>query len=220
MGRVSTLSPRALAAIAGVAVLVYAVAAWFLFVSPKRSEAASVQADIAAAEIRLAEAKAAANRPRPAAGGPVSDVLRLAKAMPESGDQPGMVLELSRLASSSKVTLQSISTQDTVPVAGAPTTIPVVVTVGGTFFQITRFLQQARRLVTVRKGELRATGRLFTVQNVELVESATDGFPKLDATITMNAYVYDGPLTPVETPTLPESELPASTGRAAAGSTS
>ena len=219
MARVTTLSPRALGAIAGGAVLVYAIAAWFLFVSPKRSEASSVQADIAAAEIRLAEAKAAVNRPRTAAGGPVSDVLRLAKAMPESGDQPGMVLELSRLASNSKVTLQSISTQDTVPVAGAPTTIPVVVTVGGSFFQITRFLREARRLVTVRKGELRATGRLFTVQNVELVESATDGFPMLDATITMNAYVYDGPITPVDIPTLPESELPA-TGRAAVGSTS
>lgn len=218
MARATTLSPRALAALAGGAVLVYAIAAWFLFVSPKRSEASGVEADIVAAEVRLAEAKAAANRPR-SAGGPVSDVLRLAKAMPESGDQPGMVLELSRLASSSKVTLRSISTQDMVAVAGTPTTIPVVVTVGGSFFQITRFLQQARTLVTVRRGQLRATGRLFTVQNVELVESATDGFPMLDATITLNAYVYDGPIAPAEIPTLPEGELPPS-GRAAVGSTS
>jgi Tfp pilus assembly protein PilO len=219
MARLATLSPRARAALAAGAVLVFAAAAWFLFVSPKRSEASRLESEIAAAEVRLAEAKAAANRPPAAAGGTVSDVLRLAKAMPESGDQPGMVLELSRLAKSSKVTLRSISTQETVAVAGAPTTIPVVVTVGGSFFQITKFLQQARTLVTVRRGQLRATGRLFTVQNVELVESATDGFPQLDGTITLNAYVYDGPITPVEVPTLPESELPP-TGQAAAGGTS
>jgi Tfp pilus assembly protein PilO len=218
MARVTTLSPRALAALAGGAVLVYAIAAWFLFVSPKRSEASGLESDIAAAEVRLAEAKAAASRPR-AAGGTVSDVLRLAKAMPESGDQPGMVLELSRLASSSKVTLRSISTQVTVAAAGTPTTIPIVVTVGGSVFEITRFLQRVRTLVTVRRGELRATGRLFTVQNVDLVESATDGFPMLDATITLSAYVYDGPIAPAEIPSLPESEVPPS-GRAAVGSTS
>jgi Tfp pilus assembly protein PilO len=218
MARVTSLSPRTIVALAGGAVLVYAIAAWFLVVSPKRSEASSLGSDIAAAEIRLAEAKAAANRPR-TVGGPVSDVLRLAKAMPENGDQPGLVLELSRLARSTDVTLRSISTQAAVVAAGTPTTIPVVVTVGGSFFKISRFLQRTRTLVTVRRGRLRATGRLFTVQNVDLVESATDGFPLLDATITLNAYVYDGPITPAAAPTLPESELPA-TGRAAIRSTS
>lgn len=217
MGRATNLSPRALGALAGGAVLVYAIAAWFLFVSPKRSEASRLESDIAAAEIRLAQAKAGASRPQ-AAGGTVSDVLRLAKAMPESGDQPGMVLELSRLASSTKVTLRSISTQLTVAASGTPTAIPIVVTVGGSFFEITRFLQRVRTLVTVRRGELRATGRLFTVQNVDLVESATDGFPMLDATVTLNAYVYDGPIVPAEIPSLPEGDLEPS-GRAAVGST-
>jgi Tfp pilus assembly protein PilO len=217
MARVTSLSPRALAAVAIGGVLVYAVAVWFLFVSPKRSEASTIEADIAAAELRLAEARAAVNRPR-AAGGPISDVLRLAKAMPGSTDQPGLVLELSRLARSADVTLQSISTQAAVPEAGVPTTIPVTVTVGGSFFKISKFLQRARTLVTVRRGRLRATGRLFTVQNVELVESATDGFPLLDATITLNTYVYDGPLTPAEVPALPTEEQPAAAGRAFGGS--
>jgi Tfp pilus assembly protein PilO len=219
MARATSLSPRAIAALAAGAVLVYAIVAWFLVVSPKRSEVSSLGSEIAAAEIRLAEAKTAANRPRSAAG-PVSDVLRLAKAMPENGDQPGLVLELSRLARSTDVTLGSISTQSALVAPGTPTTIPVVVTVSGSFFKIARFLQRTRTLVTVRRGKLRATGRLLTVQNVELAESATDGFPMLDATITLNAYVYDGPLTPVEAPTQPESELPATNGRAAIGRTS
>lgn len=219
MRRDVSLTPRTLAVLAAGAVLVYAIAAWFLFVSPKRSEAAGLGSDVAAAEIRLADAQAAANRPR-TAGAPVSDVLRLAKAMPGSDDQPGLVLELSRLASSTDVTLRSISAQAPVVAPGAPTTIPVVVTVGGTFFKISRFLQRTRSLVTVRRGRLRATGRLFVVQNVELVESVSDGFPMLDATITLNAFVYDGPVAPAEVPAQPEGELQPTAGRAAVGSTS
>lgn len=218
MRRDVSLTPRTIAVLAAAAVLVYAIAVWLLFVSPKRSEAASLGSDVAAAEIRLADAQAAANRPR-IAGGPVSDVLRLAKAMPGSDDQSGLVLELSRLASSASVTLQSISSQTPVLAPGAPTTIPVVVKVSGSFHQVSRFLQRTRTLVTVRRGRLRATGRLFAVQNVELVESATDGFPKLDATVTLNAFVYDGPIAPTEVPSLPESELPTA-GRAAVGRTS
>jgi hypothetical protein len=175
--------------------------------------------DIAAAEIRLADAQAAANRPR-TAGGPVSDVLRLAKAMPGSDDQPGLVLELSRLASSTGVTLQSIGSQAPVVAPGAPTTIPVVVTLGGSFHKISKFLQGTRTLVVVRRGRLRATGRLFTVQSVELAESATDGFPMLDATITLNAFVYDGPIAAAEAPIQPEGEPQPTAGRAAVGSTS
>jgi hypothetical protein len=81
--------------------------------------------------------------------------------------------------------------------------IPVTVTVGGKFRQITRFLQRTRSLVHVRHGRLRARGRLFSVQDVELAESLSGGFPQLDATIVMDAFVYDGPIVP---------EAPAPTG--------
>jgi type IV pilus assembly PilO-like protein len=219
MRRDVSLTPRTIAVLAAGAVLVYAVAVWLVVVSPKRSEAASLGSEVAAAEIRLADAQAAANRPG-AAGGPVSDVLRLAKAMPGSDDQPGLVLELSRLAEGNGVTLQSISSQTPVVAVGAPTTLPVVVTVGGSFKQVSRFLQRTRTLVTVRRGRLRATGRLFTVQSVELVESATEGFPMLDATVTLNAFVYDGPIAAAEVPTQPEGELQPTAGRAAVGTTS
>jgi hypothetical protein len=81
--------------------------------------------------------------------------------------------------------------------------IPVTVTVGGKFRQITRFLQRTRALVHVRHGKLRATGRLFSVQDVELAQSLSGGFPQLDATIVLDAFVYDGPIVP---------DVPPSTG--------
>jgi Pilus assembly protein, PilO len=218
-GMIESLSPRALLGIALGAVLVYGLVMWLFLVSPKRAEVANVGADVAAAELRLIEAQAAENRPG-GAGVPVSDVLRLAKAMPKSDDQAGLVLEISRVAAASGVTLRTITPQAAVGGAGGATMIPVAVTVGGDYFDISRFLRRIRSLVMVRDGELRAAGRLFIVQDIGLVESVTDGFPMLDATVTLNAYVYDGPIVSPDVPTPEPEEDDLSTGNAAAGATS
>lgn len=217
--RIASLSPRALLGLAAGAVLIYGLAVWFLFVSPKRAEVASARAGVASAELRLAEAQAAANRPGDA-GVPVSDVFRLAKAMPASNDQPGLILELSHLARGSGVTLRSITPQAPVGGAGGTTVIPVAVTIGGSYFEISKFLRRTRTLVSVRDGELRTTGRLLMVQDLALVESIADGFPLLDATMTLNAYVYDGPILPPDLPDEPVDEDGSSSGSTAAGGTS
>jgi len=216
--RLESMSPRTLQIGAGVAVLVFAAALWFLLVAPKRSAAADAQVKVADAELRLVEAQAAANRPR-GAGAPVADVFRLAKAMPASTDQTGLVLELSRLAARTGVTLRSISPESPVAGVGGPTLVPVNVSVGGTYAKITKFLSETRRLVSVRDGKIQARGRLFTVQSVSLVESTAHGFPKLDAAVVLNAYVYDGPIVPLDVPDEPsEEEEPSSNGTSAAGS--
>jgi Tfp pilus assembly protein PilO len=217
--KLNSLSPRALALLAGAAVLLYAVAVWFVFVSPNRADAARAKEELAAAELELAEAQAAAHRPD-GAGVPVSEVLRLAKAMPASADQAGLVLELTRLAEASGLGIRGITPQAAALGAGGATLIPVAVAVEGRFRQIQGFLRRARTLVTVRDGRLRARGRLFIVQDLALTESVTDEFPTLDATITLHAYVYDGPIAPVEIPGAEEEEeLEPSGGNTAAGST-
>jgi hypothetical protein len=217
--RFAALPPRAVIAIAAGAVLVYALALWFLLIAPKRAEATTLVDDVIAAELRVAEARVKTTRPQ-SAGTQVSDVLRLAKAMPSGADQPGLVLELDRLARSTGVELESISPREPVVSAGSPTAIPVVVTATGSYRQIMRFVRRSRELVRVRGGELRATGRLFAAQAVELTESGAKGFPFLDATITFNAFVYDGPIVPVAPPpsTTEESE-DTSTGASAAKGT-
>lgn len=213
--RISSMSPRTLQIIAGLAVLVFAAALWFLLVAPKRSAAADAESKLADAQLELAEAQAAASRPR-GSGAPVSDVFRLAKAMPASTDQPGLVLEIARLADRTGVTLRSFAPETAAAAVGGPTLIPLTVSVGGSYAQITKFLAATRELVSVRRGKIRATGRLFTVQSVSLTESAAHGFPKLDAAIVMNAYVYDGPIVPVEAPVDPAAEEELTTGGASA----
>jgi Tfp pilus assembly protein PilO len=219
--RLASLSPRARLAVAGLALLLYTAVVWFLVVSPKSAEVARLGDDVAAAEARLVAAQAEANRPSaPApAAVPVAEVLQLAKAMPSSGDQAGLVLELSALAAKSGVKLRSISPGAPATGAGGATMIPVTVTLDGAYFKITKFLKLARQLVGVRGEQVTATGRLLTVQSVELVESQEHGFPRLDGTIVLNAYVYDGPIAPPTPPTTSDSESEP-TGSAAAGSTS
>lgn len=218
--RLVSLPPRTVFVIAAAVVLLYAVVLWMLLVSPKRTEAATAKADLAAAELRLVETQAGATRPRRSKATPVADVFRLARAMPSSADQPGLVLEITRLARQSGITLRAIAPGEQVAAAGGPALIPITVTVTGSYGKIRRFLARARGLVTVRNGKIHAAGRLLSVQSISLVESASEGFPKLDATIGLDAYVYDGPILPAEVPEAEQAEVPVSDGTDAAGSTS
>ena len=176
-----------------VGVLLYLLATWFLFVSPKRAEAARLQDEVVAADARLTEARAQSGRPQ-GARSRVSDLFSLAKAMPSSSDQASLLLELDLLARKSGVTIAGISMDEAAPLAGGSTAVPVGVTVGGTYRQITRFIRQMRGLVGLRGGDPYAKGRLLTVQSIELTESQEKGFPNLDAVLVLNAHVYDGPI--------------------------
>jgi Tfp pilus assembly protein PilO len=200
-------------------VLVYLLAAWVLFVSPKRAEAAHLQDEVAAAEAQLTQARAGSGRPQ-AAQSRVSDLFSLAKAMPASSDQASLLLELDLLARRSGVTIASVSMQDPTPLTGGTTAVPVAVTVGGTYRQITRFIREMRGLAGLRRGDPYAKGRLFTVQSADLTESKADGFPNLDAALLLNAHVYDGPIVPATPVTPPDdSDVQSDSAASAAGAT-
>ncbi len=214
--RVESLPPRVLTGLALAAVLLFTATVWFLVVSPKRADATSAGTELAEAKQRLVEAQAAVLRPN-AAGGSVGDVLRLAKAMPSSGDQSGLVLELSKLAQASGVVLEAITPQPQVAGVGGPALIPLSVVVNGRYHDIVRFLERTRLLVTVGDGKLSATGRLLSVRSVALVKSDTGDYPELDATVGIDAYVYDGPVAPAAPPPSETEEEPAPGSSAAGG---
>jgi Tfp pilus assembly protein PilO len=217
--RVESLSPRVLIAVAGVAVVLYAAVAWFLVVSPKRADASDARVELAAAQSRLADAELALLQIG-RGGAPVTDVFRLAKAMPSSDEQSGLVLELERLAEGSGLVLESITVEPPVAAVGGPALRPVTVGVRGRYAQITNFLMRVRTLVTVTDGAIHATGRLLSARSVALTESDTGDFPELDASIGFDAYVYDGPIAPAEAPEEESAEEEdVSSGPTAAGST-
>jgi hypothetical protein len=182
------LSPRTLGAIVGVVILVYAAAGYFMVVSPKKAESARLDEEIAATSLELRDALAATAAQDDTQPIAVADIFRLSIAMPSTPDMPGILLELSRIADETGIRFKSITPLSALPIA-AYQVVPIDVAFDGSFYALSDFLFRLRTLVTVRRGELHAAGRLFSVASVDFSESDR-GFPLLAASLKLNAYVY------------------------------
>lgn len=200
------LTTRHLFVLVGLALVVYAAAGYFLLVSPKKGESARLADEIAATNVELMTARAALEEQDDTQPIAVADIFRLAKAMPVQPDMPGILLELSRIAEETGIRFKSITPQTAVPV-GEYQSVPISVTFDGSFYALSDFLFRLRTLVSVRRGELHATGRLFSVDNVDFSESER-GFPTLSAALTLQAYVYgtDTAATAIPAPATPPAE--------------
>jgi Tfp pilus assembly protein PilO len=194
------------APLAGLVVLglLVALGGWKLVVSPQNTKAADLTAQTADVQQKIATQLAAVAAAKSAAATPtqtirVADVYKLVKAVPNTADIPDLLIELSQVTKDAGVEVQSLS-----PSAPAPggNTIPISLNVSGDFYTVTDLLYRLRNLVYVRAGSLEATGRLFTIDSVNLAPSGT----KVTAAINLHAYTYVPPVAatpaaPVATPT-------------------
>jgi type IV pilus assembly PilO-like protein len=201
------ISTRTLGVVVGLVILVYAAAGYFFVVSPKKGEATRLDEEIATTQVELQEALAATAAQDDTQPIAVADIFRLSTAMPSTPDMPGILLELSRIADETGIRFKAITPQSGLPV-GAYVQVPIDVTFDGTFYALSDFLFRLRTLVTVRRGELHAAGRLFSVASVDFSE-ADKGFPLLAATLKLNAYVYGSNAAPSAVP--PPAETPPAT---------
>ena len=204
------LDARALGVIVGVALLALAAGGYFLIVAPKKSEAIRLDREVATATAELLAARAAAEADDDTQPIAVADIFRLAKAMPSKPDMPGILLELARIADETGIRFTSIAPQPSSPV-GAYQVVPIAVVFEGSFYALSDLLFRLRTLVSVRRGELHATGRLFAVQTVGFAE-AESGFPNLTASLTLNAYVYGTSAPANEVPAPVETTTPPAEG--------
>ena len=135
------LSPRALYAVVIGGVLVYALAFWFVAVSPKRAEASALKDEVAALQVTVASARLAAMPQKNDDTRPieVADIFRLAKAMPSGPDMPGILLELSRIAEETGIEFQSVTPAAAV-VAGGFQKVPISLAFDGNFYELSDFL--------------------------------------------------------------------------------
>ena len=183
-----SLSPPVLYGALAAGLLLYALVGWFVLVGPKRSEASRLDKELATTEASIQLARAALERQDDGQPIAVADIFRLAKAMPNVADMPGILLELSRLADETGIEFRSITPQPPV-VVDSFQQVPISLVFDGNFYELSDLLFRLRTLVGVRSGELHALGRLFSVQTLDFAESQ-DGFPSITATLTVNAYVY------------------------------
>ena len=182
------LDTRTLSLIAGVCVLFLGAVGYFVVVSPKKAEASRLVDEVAAANVELVAARAASQAEGDKQPIAVADIFRLKTAMPSSPDMPGILLELSRIAEETGIRFKSITPQSAILV-GEYQTVPIDVTFDGSFYALSDFLFRLRTLVSVRRGELHAAGRLFSVESVDFAEGEA-GFPMLAAMLNLQAYVY------------------------------
>ena len=204
--------------------LLLALAGWFLLVSPAHSKADELQTSIDSTQSEISTRRAAlAAKPKIDVDLRSSDLFRLTKAVPDRADMTGLVLELSQLSKGTGVSFQSVTPSQQVVGLGYNVQ-PLNVVVQGRFAEVNDFLHRLRRLVTVRKAKLDARGRLFAIDNVSIHEGSKLKFPAVEATITLDAFVYAGGTTPNATDGSSTSDnadgsTPAPSGAVAAGAT-
>jgi hypothetical protein len=211
-------SPKGKIGLAVAGGLLVVIAAWLLLVSPQRSKAAELQAQVETSRAELTQRKLELARPSATVTVKPSDLYRLTKALPNDTDMSGILLEVSRVAGSDGLELSSVSPSAQLPGTGYLQQ-PLAVVVQGRFGNVSRFLGDLRSLVSVRDGRLDARGRLYTVTRVDL--SAPDGtksFPTVKAAVTLNAYSFSAPV-PTETPAPSTTTDSSSSGTVAAGAT-
>lgn len=199
----SKLSPAATAAIGVGAVLVIALAGWFLLISPQRSRAAELTAEIDKVESDIVTARVASQQAENAQPVRVADLFRLTKAMPSDNDIAGVLLELSKTASETGIVFEQIVPQPTVS-AGSFRAQPIDLVFVGDFYSLSDFLYRLRNLVSVQGGHLRANGRLFSVEKLQFIEADTK-FPNIKALLTVSALLYGAGGSPPAAPTDPTS---------------
>jgi Tfp pilus assembly protein PilO len=197
--KLAALDPRIQYGAIALLLIVFAAGVYTQLVSPQGAAATKVQAETDAVQVQIyqrrAELRKGANPPTIE----TADLFRLARAMPDQTDMPGIILTLSELARSAGIKFNSIE-----PAGGSPgasyATQRIHLLFNGDFYGLSDFLYRVRSLVSVHDGTLDANGRLFNVDTVTF-SMAAETFPKISAEIYLNAYVY-GSATPA-TPAAP-----------------
>jgi Tfp pilus assembly protein PilO len=196
--KIAALDLRIQLGVIGFVLILVAVAGYMFLVSPQHAKAAKVQAQTDAVQTQIYQRRAAVQKGLHPPTIETADLFRLARAMPERQDMPGIILTLSELARASGIKFDLIEPSG-VPTPGASyETDRIHLLFSGDFYGLSDFLYRIRNLVTVRDGRLDAKGRLFNVDTVTFKVSANE-FPKIAAELFVNAYVY-GSTAPATTP--------------------
>lgn len=192
------IPPKAQLGIAIAAPFLLLLVGWFLVVAPQRSKATTLAAQVVSIQDQITVARASlANQPK---SEPirVADIFRLTKAMPDQEDMPGIILQLNAVAQEAGISFTSIAPGAVSPASGYEVR-KIDLAFDGNFYGLSDFLYRLRNLVGVHGGELSASGRLFSVENISFTE-AEAGFPEISAKLTIDAFVYGTPDLPAAAP--------------------
>jgi Tfp pilus assembly protein PilO len=188
--------------------LAVAAAAWLLVVAPEREKATKLGAEVSTAESQLTTAQSEVNAARSAeADYPTeyTSLVNLGKAVPTGQEVPSLIVQLVQATNEKNVEFSSItsggssggssaSSSATLAAATSFTAMPFTFVFNGSFFDLYDLFQQLNHFtVRTSAGSLQVSGRLLTIQGVQLTPSSASGSEKssgrLTGTITATAYV-------------------------------
>lgn len=217
--KLKALDQRVQIAGAALAVILVAVAGYMFLVSPQKAEATKVQKQVVTEQgaivQRRAELRAGLHPPTIE----TADVYRLARAMPDRQDMPGIILTLSEVASEAGIQFSLIEPESApLPTAGSYQAYRIHLQFSGDFYGLSDFLYRLRSLVVVHDGKLEATGRLFNVEQLAF-SVAGKSFPQISADLFVDAYVYGAAPPPAPTTTPTTTDDTSSSDATAAGAT-
>lgn len=211
-------SPKAKIGVAVAGGLLFVAVMWFMLVAPQRSKATDLGAQVTDSRAELTQRRIELARPSASVTVKPSDIYRLTKALPNEIDMSGILLDVNRIAGRNGLEFSSIAPSPKVLGTGYMQQ-PLAVVVQGRFGNVSRFLGDLRSLVSVRGGRLDARGRLYSVSQVAMsAPTGEEGFPIVQAKVTLNAYVFSAPVpAPTTDPSTTTDTSP--NGTVAAGAT-
>jgi Tfp pilus assembly protein PilO len=184
--------------IAVVLVLVVVLAGWFAVLSPQRSKAADLDAQIGDANTQLASTQSLLNSPE--AQQSAAKLAQLRRALPDDTEMSEIIRELSRAASRTGIRIDSITPSTPVSAAGAQA-VPITLGVSGRYFRIANFMHELRTGVRIEDGNVSVKGRLFAVDSVAFAKSPDRGL--LSATLALDAFMSGSAPAQPTTPATP-----------------
>jgi type IV pilus assembly protein PilO len=188
--------------VVAIALVIVGAVGYFTLIRPKHAEAARLTEEIAGLDQKVMEARLAQRARDQAPAIRVAELFDLSKAMPNKEDMPGVILELNTVAAAAGIRFIAIAPQGTISKVGYKVQ-PIQLTFHGNYFGLSDFLFRLRNLVTVRDGVLRASGRLFTLDNIDFHQSPVNKFPEVEAVLVVSAYVFDPAAVPAGVPVTP-----------------
>jgi hypothetical protein len=180
--------------------LIFAYGAYSLVVAPQGVKAAKLQKETDAVQVQMYKRQGEIKKGLHPPTIETADLFRLARAMPDRTDMPGIILTLSDLARSAGIKFDLIEPVDGGAAGGSYQTDRIHLLFNGDFYGLSDFLYRLRSLVVVHDGRLEASGRLFNTDTVTF-NVLTDAFPKISAELFVNAYVYGSTAPPAPTTT-------------------
>jgi Tfp pilus assembly protein PilO len=185
---IARLSGRTALALSALVLLTLVLVGWFVLLSPQRSKAAELDDQIAAAKTQLALTRITDHSHRRASSVPRRP---LETAMPNDVRMSEILRQLSWAAASAHVRIDGITPQARVPHPGYQA-IPLSMTLQGRYYAIARFLRLLHTQATAKGSQIHASGRLFAVDNLQFSNAPSDQL--IQATLSLNAYSYQGAL--------------------------